>query len=95
MKKDIQKDSVQTYVQLFLDEVELNICVKDDLTYYRKHEPLYNFGFFQITNGNIEEKPIFWDGIEWTFEVGKKQFKADFKKELEKKGLIGNRPIRK
>jgi len=81
------KDDIQTYIQFYLDEVELNISVKADLTGHKENEPLHNFGFFEITNGGIEEKPIFWDGVDWTLKVGKKEFKANFKKELEEKGL--------
>lgn len=87
MKDKIKKDDVQTYIQFYLDEVELNISVNEDLSGHKENEPLHNFGYFEITTGNIGEKPIFWDGIEWTFEVGKKEFKKEFKKELEEKNL--------
>jgi hypothetical protein len=81
------KDKINTYIQFLLDEVELNIAVKEDLTGYKEGEPLHNFGYFEIKNGNIGETPIFWDGLEWTFEVGKKEFKKEFSKELQEKGL--------
>lgn len=87
MKDKIKKDDVQTYIQFYLDEVELNISVKDDLTGHKENKPLYNFGYFEISGGNIGEKPIFWDGIEWTLKVGKKEFKKEFSKELKEKGL--------
>lgn len=80
MNKDIN-----TYVQFYLDEVELNLAVKKDLT--PQDGNLKNFGYFQITNGGIKEKPIFWDGIPWTLEVGRKEFKKEFRKELKEKGL--------
>lgn len=83
----IKKDDVQTYIQFYVDEVELNISVKDDLTGHKENEPLHNFGYFEITTGNIGEKPIFWDGIEWTLKVGKKEFKKEFSKELKEKEL--------
>jgi len=83
----IQKDSVQTYIQFYLDEVELNISVKKDLSGHKENEPLHNFGYFQITNGDVKDKPIFWDGISWTLKVGKKEFKKEFKEELEEKNL--------
>lgn len=87
MKDKIKKDDVQTYIQFYLDEVELNISVKDDLSGHKEGEPLHNFGYFEISGGNIGEKPIFWDGIEWTLKVGKKEFKKEFKQELQEKNL--------
>ena len=81
------KDKINTYIQFYLDEVELYVSVNEDLSGHKEDEPLHNFGYFEITTGNIGEKPIFWDGIEWTFEVGKKEFKKEFSKELKEKGL--------
>ena len=57
------------------------------MTGYKEDETLHNFGYFEISGGNIGEKPIFWDGIEWTLKVGKKEFKKEFSKELKEKGL--------
>ncbi|WP_396180270.1 hypothetical protein [Flavobacterium sp.] len=79
------KDKIQTYVQFYLDEVELNISVKEDLTKHKEDEPLHKSGYIQITNGSSEDT-IFWDGIPWALKVGKKEFKKECKKELRQKG---------
>ena len=78
-----EQDSIQAYVQLYLNDVELNISVTDKL---KAHDGnLKNFGFFEISDGGIDTKPIFWDGIEWTIKVGKKEFKKEMKKQLDKR----------
>lgn len=75
------KDKINTYVQLYLNDIELNISVTKDL---KAQEG--NFGFFEITDGSLDTKPIFWDNILWVEEVGKKEFKKDMKEELSERG---------
>ena len=55
----INKNDIQTNIQLFLDEVELNISVKDDLTGYSENEPLYNFGYIQVSTGHINDEDCY------------------------------------
>jgi hypothetical protein len=77
---------IQTYVQLYLNDIELNISVKRDLDGYKDNEPLYQSGYFQITDGKIEDKPLFWDNLTFFLECGKKEFKEECKTELKEKG---------
>ena len=77
-------DKIQTYVQFFLKEVELNICVGDKLE--RQEKQLKNFGYIQITDVGLNTKPIFWDGIEFFLSCTKAEFKKECKKELKLAG---------
>ncbi len=77
---------ISSHVQLYLNDIELSISVKEDLSGYKDFEPLYQFGHFQITDGTIEDKPLFWDGISFFIACGKKEFKKECKKELKEKG---------
>lgn len=78
-------EKIQTYIQLYHEDVELNICVKDDLS--RQDEKLKNFGFIQVSTGSIKEKPCFWDNIDFFIKRKKKKFEKECGKELLKKGF--------
>ena len=78
MKKDID-----IYTHLHLNDVELSIAVTDSLK--KQEGNLKNFGYVQITDGSKEDKPIFWDGISFFLECGKKEFKKECKKQLKNK----------
>ena len=82
MKDKIQKNSVQTYVQLFLDDIELNISVTDKLK--RQKGNLKNFGFIQITDGGKDSETVFWDGLQSFFDVKYKVFKEECEDDLKK-----------
>jgi hypothetical protein len=79
-------EEIQTKVQLYLNDIDLNISVKKDLTGYKYDERLYQFGYIQITDGKIEDKPLFWDNVCFFTECGKKEFKEECKTELKEKG---------
>ena len=79
------ENKINTYVRFYLNDIELNICVKEDLSGYKENEPLYRFGYFQITDGRIEDRPLFWDKVSYFIECGKKEFKKECKKELKEK----------
>ena len=79
-------NEIQTNVQFCLNDIELNISVKKDLTGYKYDEPLYQFGYFQITDGKIGDKPLFWDNVCFFTECSKKEFKEECKEELKDKG---------
>ena len=81
------KDKINTNIQLYLDEVELNISVKDDLTGHKENEPLHNFGYIQVSTGHIDNKDCFWDNVFFFVSAGKKEFKEECKKELREKGF--------
>ena len=83
----IKKDNVQTYIQFYLDEVGLNISVKDDLSGHKKDEALHNFGYIQVSSGHIDNKDCFWDNVFFFVSAGKKEFKEECKKELQEKGF--------
>ena len=87
MKDKIKKDNVQTYIQFYLDEVELNISVKDDLSGHKENDPLRNFGHFQVSTGHKDNEDCFWDNISFFISAGKKEFKEECKKELQQKGF--------
>lgn len=85
MKDKINKDDVQTYIQFYLDEVELNISVKEDLG--RQEERLKNFGYIQVSTGHIDKEDCFWDNLSYFLNCRKKEFKRECKKELQQKGF--------
>jgi hypothetical protein len=74
------KDIIKTCVKLYIDDVELNLYVKEDLK--REEGVLKNFGNIEITDGRLETKPIFWDGIDFFLKCDKKTFKKECKEEL-------------
>ena len=78
------KEKINTYVQLYLNNVELNLAVTEDLKCEEGN--LKNFGYISITSGSIGEKGIFWDGIEYFLEVDYKTYKKECGKKLEKGG---------
>jgi hypothetical protein len=80
------ENNISTYVQLYMNDIELNISVKKDLTGYKDDEPLYQFGYIQITDGTIGDKPFFWDNLSYFINCGKKEFKEECKEELKEKG---------
>ena len=81
------KNKINTYIQFYLDEIELNISIKDDLTGYSENEPLYNFGYIQVSTGHINDEDCFWDNLDFFISAGKKEFKEECKKELQQKGF--------
>lgn len=84
MKTNKIENNIHTFIELYKDDVEFNLSVKDGLT--AQDGNLKNFGYIQITDGSIDTKPIFWDGITFFLSCGKKEFKKECKKELKEKG---------
>ena len=80
------KDKIYNNIQMFYNNVELNISVRDDLTGYDYNDPLYNDGFLQITDGTIQDKPVYWDNLNFFINCRKKEFKEECKTELKEKG---------
>jgi len=78
------KTPVQTYVQLYSNNVELNIAVTKDLK--REEKGILNLGHIAITNGGITEKGCFWDNLEFFFDLSFKEYKKECKKDLLKGG---------
>ena len=75
-----EKSSIKTYIQLFLNNVELNIEVTNTL------DAKKNFGYVRITDGGINTEPAFWDNLDFFVICDKKEFKKECKKELKEKG---------
>lgn len=85
MKEKINKNDIDAQVQLCLNEVTLTIVVKKDLS--AEDGNFKNFGRFEISTGSLNNEECFWDGIEWFFKIGKKEFKEEYKQELKEKGF--------
>lgn len=79
------KNNIQTYIQLYAGNVELNIAVTDDLK--PQEDNLKNFGHIVVSNGQLNSEDCFWDNLTFFFEIDKRAFKKDCKKELESKGF--------
>ncbi len=79
------ENKISTHVQLYLNDIELSIAVKENLSGYKDGEPLYQVGWFEITNGPIEDKPLSWDNLSFFISCGKKEFKEECKEELKEK----------
>lgn len=80
--KKTQRGNIHTNVQFYLDEVELNISVKDDLSC--QDGRLRNFGYITVSTGNED---CFLDGIDFFLNCRKKEFKEECKTELQEKGF--------
>lgn len=79
------KNDIQTYIQLYAGNVELNIAVTDDLKFTVGN--LKNFGHITVSSGELDKEECFWDNLEFFFEISKKKFKKECGKELEQKGF--------
>jgi hypothetical protein len=77
-------EKINTYVQFYKGDVELNISVKSDLTLQEGN--LKNFGYFEITDGSLGKKSIFWDSVDFFLDCSKKEFKEVCKEQLEEAG---------
>ena len=76
---------IHTSVELSIDSTTLNISTSDKLKSHKGN--LKKFGYIQVTTGAIDEKPVFWDGIDFFLECGKKQFKKECEEDLDKAGF--------
>ena len=86
MEKKKTQTNIQTYIQFYLDDVELNISVTDKLK--RQEGNLKNFGYIQIMTGAVDEKSVFWDNLEFFIGISKEDFKRECKKDLWEKGMF-------
>lgn len=69
------KTKIGTYVQLYLNNVELNISVTEDLK--REEGNLKNFGWFEISDGTINGETCSWDNLSYFFNLSFKDFKKE------------------
>ena len=79
------KEKINTCIQLYLNEVELNISVKEDLSC--QDGVLKNWGYIEVSTGQTEKENCFWDNLDFFINCGKKEFKEECKKELQEKGF--------
>lgn len=75
-------DKINTYVQFYLDEVELNVSVTKKLK-----GNLANFGYIRISSGMVDEKEIFWDGMEFLLSCSFEEFKEECGEDLLEAGF--------
>lgn len=76
------KEKIQTYVQLFLNDVELSISLTNKLK--RQEGNLKNFGFIQIANGGKDSETVFWDNLKFFYDIKYKSFKIECGDDLKK-----------
>ncbi len=78
------KDKIQTYVQLYSGNVELNVAVTEELKLQEGN--LKNFGHIEVTDGTVGGENCFWDNLFYFYSISAKKFKKECGKELNKKG---------
>ncbi len=71
-----------TYVQLFLNDIELNISVTNKLK--RQEGNLKNFGYIRLTDGGKDSETVMWDNIPFFFNIKYKAFKKECGEDLKK-----------
>src|SRR5690606_2203865 len=76
-------EEIYTEVQCKVNNVTLNITVTKDLK--KETGNLKNFGYIQIHDGRVDTEGVFWDNLEWLFEINKDK-KKEIKEELKEKG---------
>lgn len=77
------EDNIQTYVELNKTMVTLSVAVTKDLK--KEVGNLANFGHIEVNCGDIGIEGVFWDCLEYFFDIDKKKEKA-IKKELREEG---------
>jgi len=76
-------EEIYTEVQFKVNNATLNITVTKDLK--KETGNLKNFGYIQIHDWSIHTEGVFWDNLEWFFEINKDK-KKEIKEELKEKG---------
>lgn len=76
-------DKIHTNVEFCLNNTTLNVTVTKDLK--KETGNLKNFGYIQIHDGRVDTEGVFWDNLEWFFEINKDK-KKEIKEELKEKG---------
>ncbi len=72
MKKE---NKVQAYVQLYLNDVELNISVSGKLK--RQKGNLENFGFIEVSFGTKDSTVFLGDNLNYFIDCDKESFKIE------------------
>lgn len=76
-------EKIYTDVQFRVNNVTLNVIVTKGLK--KETGNLKNFGYIQIHDGSIHTEGVFWDNLEWFFEITKDK-KKEIKEELKEEG---------
>lgn len=79
------KTKIGTYVQLYLNNVELNIAVQEDLK--GETDRLKNYGWFEISDGSINGETCSWDNLQFFFNLSLKDFKKECGEDLKRCGF--------
>ena len=79
------KTKISTYVQLFLNDVELSIAVTENLK--GEDGNLKNFGWFEISDGTIDGETCSWDNLEFFYDLSFKDFKKECGDDLKRCGF--------
>ena len=76
------KTKINTYIQIYLNNIELNIAVQENLK--GEEDRLKNFGWFEISDGTIDAETCSWDNLDFfngvSFELFKNECKDDLKR---------------
>lgn len=79
------KTKIDTYVQLFLNDVELSISVTEDLK--KEDGILKNYGWFAISDGTRDGETCSWDNLKFFFDLSFKDFKEECGDDLKRCGF--------
>lgn len=79
------KSKINTYVQLYLNNVELNISVTENLKGEKGR--LKNFGWFQISDGTTNAETCSWDNLNYFFDCTYGSFKNECGDDLKRCGF--------
>lgn len=79
------KTKINTYVQLYLNNVELNIAVTKGLK--GEKDRLKNFGWFEISDGTTDGETCSWDNLSFFNDVSFEFFKNECKDDLKRCGF--------
>lgn len=78
------KDKIQTYVQLFKGDVQLTLLVDKKLK--ATSEYIKNLGYFEITNGTLNDKHLFLGNLLFFTEVDNISLLKEISEDLKEKG---------
>lgn len=76
---------INTYIQLYLNNIELNIAVTKNLK--GEKDRLKNFGWFEISDGTINAETCSWDNLSYFFDVSYDSFKNECGEDLKRCGF--------
>lgn len=79
------KTKINTYVQFYLNNVELNISVTEDLK--GEQDRLKNFGWFEISDGTIDGESCSWDNLNFFNGINFEIFKTGCRDDLKRCGF--------